>query len=657
MNIVRIFILFAVLFTSIITSAKETVEIKPSYAWTVIQPLGLRTPAPIDSSFIDYSMQSVPSAQSAAWATTGNLGAPGINLIYSERKPMTDFFFADAIAKWIPSSHSIKFYNTRIPMTVLSYNFGGDNNNFQDRLQGVFSGNVNKQLQFGAIVDYLFSKGSYDNQSTKNFTWGFNASYIGEKFEVQFYQSHYNLTNRENGGIENDLYITDPGEIQGGNTTVNPKSIPTNLTQAQDGTRGSNIFINAKYKIGFWREIELEDSSVIDEYVPVTAIIWTLNWNEAKHNFRNINAEQGREFWAHRYLSANGTDDFTTYSSLKNTFGVSMLEGFNKYVKFGLAAYASFDVRTYHQTPHNILYREPEDLPAGIDRYYGNIPISDKTEGQLNIGVQLTKQQGYILKYEATADLGMTGRTAGDFKIDGIIHTQFPFLRDSLYISAFGGIYNETPSYFVEHYISNHFIWDNDFSKTRRFKAGGELYFPRSGTSLKGEIENINNPIYFNNECLPSQYKSNVQIITLILQQNFTWRALHWDNRIILQKSTNHDIIPIPKFAIYSNLYIKVKIAKALDLQLGTDIDYYAKHRALGYQPATMTFYNDTSSIVGGFPFMNAYANMKLGKVRFYVMYSHINDGLFGKSNYFSIPHYPLNPGRFQLGLSVQFAN
>ena len=60
---------------------------------------------------------------------------------------------------------------------------------------------------------------------------------------------------------------------------------------------------------------------------------------------------------------------------------------------------------------------------------------------------------------------------------------------------------------------------------------------------------------------------------------------------------------------------------------------------------------------MGYYPFCNAYLNCKLGKTRFYVMYSHANKGLFGGSDYFSMPFYPLNPSRLQLGLSVDFTN
>ena len=54
---------------------------------------------------------------------------------------------------------------------------------------------------------------------------------------------------------------------------------------------------------------------------------------------------------------------------------------------------------------------------------------------------------------------------------------------------------------------------------------------------------------------------------------------------------------------------------------------------------------------------MNLYANMKLKQTRFFVMLSHVNQGLFGGNNYFILPHYPLNPRSFQMGVSIDFSN
>lgn len=77
---------------SIPADARKT-RVEPSYAWKLIPPLGLREPATIDTSFVNYARESVPSeVASPAYATTGNFGAEGLNMIFFEREPISDFF-------------------------------------------------------------------------------------------------------------------------------------------------------------------------------------------------------------------------------------------------------------------------------------------------------------------------------------------------------------------------------------------------------------------------------------------------------------------------------------------------------------------------------------------------------------------------------------
>ena len=77
-------------------------EIAPSYAWKMISPLGLREAASIDTSMINYATEFVPSAVSPAWVTTGNYGAEGMNMIFSQRNSTGAFFFEDALEHWMP---------------------------------------------------------------------------------------------------------------------------------------------------------------------------------------------------------------------------------------------------------------------------------------------------------------------------------------------------------------------------------------------------------------------------------------------------------------------------------------------------------------------------------------------------------------------------
>jgi hypothetical protein len=94
-----------------------------------------------------------------------------------------------------------------------------------------------------------------------------------------------------------------------------------------------------------------------------------------------------------------------------------------------------------------------------------------------------------------------------------------------------------------------------------------------------------------------------------------------------------------------------------LNVQFGVDGNYYTSYYAPSYNPATMAFHTQNEVKCGNFLWMNAYANMKLKKARFFAMFTHVNQGLFGGNNYFAIPHYPLNGRKFQFGVSVDFAN
>ncbi|MBR5898411.1 MAG: putative porin [Muribaculaceae bacterium] len=623
-------------------------------AWTVTSPLGLRQVAVVDTILYNYFQKSIPSEVTPAYAATGNLGTEGQTMLFFEREKMSNFFFEDALRAWIPSEKTHKFYNTAQPMTLLSYNFGGDKETSQDRLKGEFSGNVNAKTQFGAYIDYIFSKGSYNYQACKDLTWGLSGSHIGDRWEMQAFYYHYNFLNKENGGITDDRYITDPAEIQGGSTKVDSKTIPTNLSAAHSKIVGLNFYMNNKYNFGYYNENIVEDSVVSRKYVPVSSIIWTINFKEAKHIFLNSQPTQAAKFWDNTYLYDKGTNDRSNYWLLKNTVGLSLLEGFNKYAKAGLAAFVTHEFRRYNQTIDSIgnLTVTPDGLtPYPIAKI---APRGD--ENLLWVGGQLTKQQGSLLKYNATAQFGLLGASIGDVMVDGEISANFKLFGDTVSIIGYGSFSNEEAPYLTKHYVSNHFIWNNDFGKVRRLKFGGKLNIPHTNTFINVGAENLQNYVYFNEKCMPVQHSGNVQVFSASLDQKLKLGILHWDNKITYQTASNESVIPMPNLSVYSNLYLLFKIAKVLDVQFGVDCDYYTKYKGLGYQPATMTFYNQNDIEVGNYPFMNAYVNMKLDKARFYVLVSHVNQGLTG-SNYFMMPHYPMNPRKFQFGVSVDFAN
>ncbi len=653
-KILKTSVAIAILATIAASMSARRQVVEPSWAWQITEPLGLHQEATIDTLPDNYGQRAIPAEISSAYATTGNFGAEGKNMLWAETVPMSDFFFRDALDYWLPSLDKMKFYNTRIPMTLFSYNTAGGRENTQDRLTAEFSGNINRRAQVGALLDYIYSKGCYEHQAAKNMTWGLNGSYIGDRYEFQGFFNHYNLVNQENGGITEPLYITDPALVQGGVTSVDPKSIPVNLSNAFTRMAGQQFYMNHRYKVGYWHEETEGDSVISRTYIPVTSFIYTMNFKSSRHVFHDESASETAKFFDNTYLTDKFTDDRTKYWSLDNTIGISLLEGFHRYAKFGLAAFASYQIVRYDQTPDTLAHA---DVNEALTPFPANITgiAPNATEHNVSVGGQLTKQHGSILTYDATARFGISGRIAGDIELDGNLTTRIPLFGDTVSVNGHGSFHNTAAPYLAEHYISNHFIWENSFGKERNLRFGGTLDIAHTGSTITVDAANIQNHIYFGSDFLPKQHSGSVQLFSASLMQRLQAGILHWDNKVTYQTTSNQDVIPMPKVAIYSNLYIKFHVA-TLKVQMGVDCDYYTKYYAPAYQPATSTFASQSEIKVGNYPFMNVYANFKLSKTRFYVLYSHVNKGWFG-SDYFSMPYYPLNPSRFQLGLSVDFAN
>ena len=95
-------------------------------------------------------------------------------------------------------------------------------------------------------------------------------------------------------------------------------------------------------------------------------------------------------------------------------------------------------------------------------------------------------------------------------------------------------------------------------------------------------------------------------------------------------------------------------------MELGADATYFSKYYAPDYCPAINQFAvqkNAASRVeLGGYPFIDVYANMMLKKVRFFVMMTHVNNGS-GNRMRFLAPHYPTNGNVLHFGVSWPFFN
>lgn len=461
-------------------------------------------------------------------------------------------------------------------------------------------------------------------------------------------------------GIELDTDEDSPEPTYSGRPD-NAKIAGTEPVKADSTSTGGRIAVSGKAAADSLKAISQtaeEDTSWLkNEYVPVTSFIHTLKLD----NYRRIYEayQTPSDFYAQTYydkwrLEGDSIYDQTKHYALRNTLAISMLEGFNKWAKTGLKIFAASELR------HFVL---PDSVENGTVSY---------NEHNLSIGGQISKTQGETLHYHATLETWLVGEDAGQLKIDASADLNFRLFGDTVTLAARGFLHHLNPTFYYRHYHAKHFWWDNsDMDKIIHSRVEGLFSYQKTRTTLRVAADEIKNYTYFaqsyditssgraNNTLGVRQNSSAISLLTASISQAFTLGPLNWETVLTYQKSTDSDALPVPDLNIYTNLFMRFKIARVLSCDIGADARFFTKYYAPDYSPALGQYAvqeGDSKTEVGNYPIVNAYANLHLKHTRFFVMMSHVNAGM-GKTEYFLTPHYPTNQRVLRLGVSWNFFN
>jgi hypothetical protein len=616
------------------------------YYWRISENLGEFRPAQPDTLVTGFYGRNYADGYGTSIAYLGNLGSPAISRIFAEREPASGFLFADAYSIYNRQPGKFDFINTRIPYSKLEYQSEGSGDTQNERLKGGISVNLNKKLNFGFDIDFLYARGRYNYQGAKHVDLVFYSSYFSDRYRYHFFYNNRSYINEENGGITDDRFITSPEAIDETQTqNMRSKDIPTRVHDAWSRVKGSRLFYTHRYNIGVEKETGRvdEDGNDITQFITAASIIHTADLHTQQHKFisNDVGLDTMYTPLPQQYTTPSPdrpTNDTTRMWNFKNTLGISIREGFSRWAKFDLTVYASFDYRRY------LLMQQLSEA-------------NYTTQTATFAGGELAKNTGKIFRYSATAEFGLQGENLGDINASGTIETRIPIFKDTASLKAKAYLKNTTPSFYEKHYHSKYFWWDNDFNQTQRLYVGGELDIPHTKSVFAAGVENLSNYVYFDETAAPRQHSSIIQVLTARLDQRFAAGALHWDNRVVYQKSSDATVVPLPDLCLYSNLYLNLNPLKVLQLQLGADVRYFTSYYSPAYEMATQQFHVQRATKVGNYPLINAYLNGKLHQVRFFVNYYNIGASLIDGAAYFSLPHYPLNPMIMKFGLSIDLKN
>ena len=478
----------------------------------------------------------------------------------------------------------------------------------------------------------------------------------GEKFDEERYDKEKRSSGRpEDAAIAGDVAqagaVADSSKA-GDRMTVNLEdSVQMETLRKQDAQKGT------------------AEQWMKEEYVPVTSFIHTVRFDNYRRIYQAYNTP--KDFYAQNYFNYGTTVndsiyDRTKHWAFRNTFAVALLEGFNKWAKAGLKAFVSYELRHYELPVMT--------TPAGASAAFFD-GEQKWNQHDVSVGGQLLKMQGRTFHYDISAEAWLAGDRAGQFHIDGHADLGFPLLGDTVQLAATAFLHRSAASFYMEQFHSKHYWWDNHLDQQIHSRILGEFSLKKTRTRLRVGYDVLKNYTYFgiqndrtksgdnylvqHNALNVRQSGSPVSLLTLQLQQDLRLGILNWQNVLTLQKSSKDDILPVPLFNAYSNLFIRFRIARVLDVDLGVDGRYFTDYYAPEYIPGIGAFgIQETEASrtkIGNYPVLDAYANFQLQHTRFFVMFSNVNSSDGG--DYFFTPHYPLNQRIFRFGISWNFFN
>ena len=633
--------------------------------WKIDRQFGNMTEVPVDTLQHDFQNTNDTGGPTGHYTYLGNLGSPRISHVFFERKDPEQFFFLDPYDFTVVEPEDVVYTNTKSPFTNLTYYKQGGSSDGEERFKAYFAVNANKRLGFGFNIDYVYGRGKYMNQSTALFNGNLFAYYLGDKYNMHFSFINDNLKVAENGGIVDDRYVTRPLDMAEGGKVYANDEIPTNLSQVWNHNTGYHAFLTHRYNVGFYRENpDAKDTVNTEIFVPVTSFLHTVKVDINRRKYISYDEAQNQQYFQNNYLTDVQRDE-TEQLAVKNTIGISLREGFNKWAKARLTAFMSHEYRRFTMT--DTLARTPGQ----------RIP-TDYVENTISVGGQLIKEQGQTLHYNVMGEIALVGEDAGQFQIQGKGDLNFRLFSDTVRLEANAYIKNLNPIFYYRHFHSKHYWWDNnDLSKIMRTRIEGKLSVDRWKTQLKAGVENIKNYTYldntsvkytetssgkevttYKNDVAVKQNSGNIQVFSAALRQDFKLGIFHLDNEITYQKSSNQDVLPLPELTLYHNLYIKFGLAKkVLQIEMGADVRYFTQYYAPDYAPTIGQFYlqnKETRYKLGGYPLLNGYINLHLKRTRIFIAMYNLIQGQ-GEKSYFLAPHYPLNPRLLKFGLSWNF--
>lgn len=632
-------------------------------------------------NFYDYPFMK--EDVNASWL--GVAGSPVQLYNYFKRQEEDNAIFYTPFQTWTFSPETLPQFNTKTPYTELCYwgTLFANKEKEESNIRILTTQNITPKLNLLLFYHNFKGNGMLRREDNGNRTFTAATNYVGDRYLMHAGFIYNKIERSENGGVIDNMWIRD--------TSVDAREIEVYLKDASNRLKKRTVFFDQSYRIPFTfldKEVRAErkeekirlarrdsimasgDSTAIaallaqeeaekattGEEMAADSLITDVTtafighsseWSVFRKTYSdNITDDAGKAFYHDRfYLNPTKSMDSLRVMRLENRAFIrlqpwssdAIVSKIDVGIGDKLVSHYSFKPSDYLTGPTNVLQNSVY-LYAGANGQYKN-----------------------YFTWNAKGDYTFAGYEVNDFGVEGNITANFyPFRRQKKSPITLRGHFETSlkePDYYEQHLYTNHFKWDNDFSKISKTKVEASVDIPKWKLGASFSYALLDNNIYYDTLGIVRQNKTPMSVMTAELRKDFKLWKFHLEHKALFQLSSNEAVMPLPMLALNFRYYLQFDVVKnVMQMQIGANALYTTRWYAPAYNPVLGVFHNQNNEKYGNCPYIDAFVNIQWKRVSLFVKAVNVNMGWPNKSaDYFTADGYIGSQRAIKFGITWPF--
>ncbi len=601
---------------------------------------------PLDTTLQNFENYSPINQPRHPTMNLGNLGLPARPMLFEPAKTVGFDEGQHFLDYYMLNPQDIQYYRARVGYTNLSLISGGLTEQY---FKAVHSQNIKPNWNFGFNFNTIGSKGFYQRQNVSEisgaiFTWYESKS---KRYNLLANVIYNTFKVPENGSPADPNVFT--SKIQ----TLSQISEPVQLSNSSNNQKSNGIYIKQFYYLG---RLDKRTASDTNKVLPTQRVAYTFYYNSRTYRFSQNEADTYHVFPDY-YFSPTVSRDSLVLQHLQNDFSYSF----------------------YLRPKAGGLLKNEAKLDLGLtqDIYHYTQYINDS----LNISNGLVNQMRSV-KQSTFQNITLNAKLGYKFSDRIILNTDFrqvvqgnynfgDYLYDATLTLSGGkragriifGAYaqNNAAPLIYNQWISNHYIFDNNFSKQKINNLSFSYINEPLQLDLKAEYFLMTNYLYFTAQtggidAHPAQYSPTINVLKLSIGKTFQWRRWHFEDYLVYQKTDAQSILRMPEVYNYASIYYNKLFFTVLNTSIGANVRYNSTYVAPSYAISIGQFYNGPDVTFTSYPVATLFLKATLYRTNLFLQYDYANQGLFSPG-YYTVNRYPMGDHLLKFGVSWTFYN